>query len=98
MLDVAIIGCGPAGLSAAINARARGKEVRLFGVKLCSPALHKAHRIDNYLGFPEIRGDDLRKLFLDHARSMGVVPSTEAITAVYPMGDYFELQLRRENL
>ena len=98
MLDMAIIGCGPAGLSAAINGRARGKEVKVFGVKLCSPALHKAHRIDNYLGFPEIRGDDLRKLFLDHARSMGVVPDTESVTAVYPMGDYFELQLRRENL
>jgi thioredoxin reductase (NADPH) len=95
---MAIIGCGPAGLSAAINGRARGKEVKVFGVKLCSPALHKAHRIDNYLGFPEIRGDDLRKLFLDHARSMGVVPDTESVTAVYPMGDYFELQLRRENL
>lgn len=98
MLDMAIIGCGPAGLSAAINARARGKEVKLFGVKLCSPALHKAHRIDNYLGFPKIKGDELRKIFLDHARSMELVPSTETITAIYPMGDYFELQLRQDNV
>ncbi len=98
MLDIAIIGCGPAGLSAAINARTRGKEVILFGVKLCSPALHKAHRIDNYLGFPKIKGDELRRIFLNHAQSMGIVPSTETITAIYPMGEYFELQLRQENL
>lgn len=98
MLDMAIIGCGPAGLSAAINARARGKELRLFGVQLCSPALHKAHRIDNYLGFPEIKGDELRQIFLEHARALEIVPSTESITAIYPLGDYFEIQLRRENL
>lgn len=98
MLDVAIIGCGPAGLSAAINARARGKEAKVFGVRLCSPALHKAHRIDNYLGFPDIPGEELRQIFLDHARGTGIVPSTEAITAIYPMGDYFELQLRQENI
>lgn len=98
MLDMAIIGCGPAGLSAAINARARGKELKVFGAKLCSPALHKAHRIDNYLGFPEIKGEELRQLFLTHAKSMDIVPSAESITAIYPMGDYFELQLRQENL
>jgi len=97
-LDMAIIGCGPAGLSAAINARARGKEVKVFGVKLCSPALHKAHRIDNYLGIPEIKGEEIRQLFLKHAKAMDIVPSTETITAIYPMGDYFELQLRQENI
>lgn len=98
MLDLAIIGCGPAGLSAAINARARNKELQLFGVQLCSPALHKAHRIDNYLGFPEIKGDELRQTFLAHAQSLNIVPSTESITAVYPLGDYFEIQLRQQNL
>lgn len=98
MLDLAIIGCGPAGLSAALNARARNKEFKLFGVQLCSPALHKAHRIDNFLGFPDIKGDELRQIFLEHARSKGIVPSVEAITAVYPVGTHFELQLRRDNL
>lgn len=97
-LELAIIGCGPAGLSAAINARARGKELKVFGVKLCSPALHKAHRIDNYLGIPQIKGEEIRQLFLEHARSMNIVPDAETITAIYPMGDYFELQLRRENI
>ena len=77
MLDLAIIGCGPAGLSAALNARARNKEFKLFGVQLCSPALHKAHRIDNFLGFPDIKGDELRQIFLEHARSKGIVPRLE---------------------
>lgn len=97
-LDIAIIGCGPAGLSAAINGRARAKEIKVFGTKLCSPALHKAHRIDNYLGIPEIKGEEIRQLFLKHAQQMGIVPDTSTITAIYPMGDYFELQLRQENI
>ena len=98
LLDLVIIGCGPAGLSAAINARVRGKEFKLFGVKLCSPALHKAHRIDNYLGFHEINGEELRQRFLSHAEAMDIVPEVDTITAIYPMGDYFELQLRQENI
>lgn len=98
MLDIAIIGCGPAGLSAAINARVRGKNFKVFGVRLCSQALHKAHRIDNYLGFHQVNGEELRQEFLKHAKAMDIVPTTETITAIYPMGDYFELQLRQENI
>lgn len=98
LLEMAIIGCGPAGLSAAINGRARAKELKVFGVKLCSPALHKAHQIDNYLGIPSVKGEEMRQLFLGHARSMDIVPETDTITAIYPMGDYFELQLRTENI
>lgn len=98
MLDMAIIGCGPAGLSAAINARVRDKNLILFGAKLCSPALHKAHRIDNYLGIPEIGGEELRQCFLRHGQQMGIKPDLRGITAIYPMGDYFELQLREESI
>ncbi len=97
-VDVAIIGCGPAGLSAAINAKWRGKEVVLFGTKLCSPALHKAHQIDNYLGFPAMAGEDLRQRFLEHAESMGIKPELQTVSAAYPMSGYFELQLRNDNL
>ena len=97
-VDIAIIGCGPAGLSAAINAKVRGKDAVLFGTSLCSPALHKAHQIDNYLGLPAMAGEDLRQRFLEHAASMGITPEKQAVSAVYPMPGYFELQLRQDNL
>lgn len=97
-VDIAIIGCGPAGLSAAINAKVRNKKVRVFGTRLCSPALHKAHRVDNYLGIPAIAGEELRQRFLNHASAMGIVPDTQSVTAIYPMAGYFELQLRQENI
>lgn len=97
-LDIAIIGCGPAGLSAAINAKVRGKNVRVFGTRLCSPALHKAHRVDNYLGVQKVAGEELRQRFLNHASSMGIVPDQQSVTAIYPMSGYFEIQLRQENV
>ena len=49
--DIAIIGSGPAGLSAAINATIRNKNIIIFGNDLLSNKLVKAPSIDNYLGF-----------------------------------------------
>ncbi|MDD3270407.1 MAG: NAD(P)/FAD-dependent oxidoreductase [Syntrophomonadaceae bacterium] len=70
--DLAILGCGPAGLSAAINATIRNKKVIVIGAELCSPPLHKAQKIDNYLGFPAIKGEDLLDRFMQHAQSMDI--------------------------
>lgn len=49
--DIAIIGSGPAGLSAALNARIRKKNFIIFGNKELTSKLAKAHEINNYLGF-----------------------------------------------
>jgi len=70
--DIAVLGCGPAGLSAAINAVIRNKRVIVLGSDLCSPPMHKAQKIDNYLGFPNIKGGDLLEKFLNHAQSMNI--------------------------
>ena len=48
--DIAIIGSGPAGLSAALNASIRNKKFIIFGSKEISNKLVKAHKINNYLG------------------------------------------------
>ncbi len=74
--DVAVLGCGPAGLSAAVNAKVRNKEVLIIGAELCSPPLHKAQKIDNYLGFPGIRGDELLNKFMNHIEMMGIDRTT----------------------
>ena len=53
-LDIAVIGGGPAGLSAAINAVLRNKSVKIFTNAL--NYLQKAEKVDNYLGFYNISG------------------------------------------
>ena len=50
--DIAIIGTGPAGLSAAITAKVRKKNIILFGSASSSDKVSKAHTIQNYLGLP----------------------------------------------
>ncbi len=72
MYDICILGCGPAGLSAAINAKIRNKDIVVLGTEICSPPLHKAQKIDNYLGFYGINGEDLLDKFLEHARAMQI--------------------------
>ena len=45
--DIAIIGTGPGGVSAAITAAQRGKSVLLFGSAELSPKMAKAEKIMN---------------------------------------------------
>ncbi len=72
LYDLAILGCGPAGLSAAINATIRNKKVLVIGAEVCSPPLHKAQKIGNYLGLPDISGGELLERFIQHARHIGI--------------------------
>lgn len=89
--DIAIVGSGPAGLSAAINAKIRNKNIIVFGNENLSNKLEKAPEINNYLGFYEISGEDLKNKFKDHIDSMGIEVSNNRITNIYAMGDYFAL-------
>ena len=89
--DIAIVGSGPAGLSAAINAKIRNKNIIVFGNDNLSNKLEKAPEINNYLGFYEISGEDLKNKFKDHVDSMGIEINTNRITNIYAMGDYFAL-------
>ena len=90
--DIAIIGTGRAGLEAAITAKVRNKSVLLLGSKSSSDKVSKAHTIQNYLGLPDIPGDKMSQIFIDHAASMGVEITEDKVNAVYAMGSYFALQ------
>ena len=57
--DIAIIGTGPAGVSAAITATIRNKKIVLFGSMELSDKIRKAHLIQNYPGLPESKGRSL---------------------------------------
>ncbi len=90
--DIVIIGTGPAGLSAAITATIRNKKVLLLGSRDLSGKLSKAHEIQNYLGFPAVKGEDLAAAFQKHIAEMGISITEKRVSAVYAMGDYFALQ------
>ncbi|MEG2789760.1 MAG: NAD(P)/FAD-dependent oxidoreductase [Romboutsia sp.] len=89
--DIAIVGSGPAGLSAAINAKIRNKKIVLFGNENGSDKLIKAPSIDNYLGIYDVSGKDLNEKFINHIREMDIKITQERVNNVYNMGDYFAL-------
>lgn len=72
MVDIAVIGGGPAGLSAAVQARQRGKTALVISGDDRDGALAKTERVDNYLGLPQIGGKELLERFKAHAAGMGV--------------------------
>lgn len=96
-LDIAIVGSGPAGLSAALNAKIRNKSFQIFGRSDLSPKITKAHQINNYLGIPAISGMDLQTQFKNHLENMDIHVTEEHIKNIYPMGDYFSLVGSHEN-
>ena len=70
--DIAVVGGGPAGLSAAINARARGKSVVVVGNDYRESPLYRAERVDNHLGMPGQTGAELMEAYRRHAEAMEV--------------------------
>jgi thioredoxin reductase (NADPH) len=82
--DLLVVGAGPAGIAAAINARVRRKEVLVLGAEIGSEKLRKAPHVDNYPGLPGISGEELMERFLQHARSLGAVIMEAKVDMVYP--------------
>lgn len=96
MMDVAIIGGGPAGLSAALNLKIRNKSFVFLGGSENVTGLMKAPQIDNYLGFRGVSGAELVKNFRDHAISMGIEIKKEKAYNILDMGDYFSINAGNE--
>lgn len=93
MTDVAVIGGGPAGLSAAINARARGKGVLVVCNPIEENPLYKAPVIDNYPGLPGISGAQLLRTLQEHAKESGAQFRPGRVLSAVPMGDRFFLSI-----
>lgn len=85
--DILIVGAGPAGLSAAINAAARGKTVRVLSGE--NTILSKAEAVDNYLGLYHLTGPELMRRFTEHAAAMGIVPEKGRVSNLLPFDGAF---------
>ena len=90
VFDIAVVGAGPAGLSAALTARVRNKSVALFEHLDFSPKLQKAHSINNYPGLPATPGKEIIKQFADHCLAAGPTLIKEKVTSIFS-GDTFTL-------
>ena len=97
-VEIAIIGTGPAGISAALTSVNRNKKILLLGSRRLSEKVAKAHEIRNYPGLPAVSGAAMAEAFRRHLDQMGIEITEKRVGAVYAMGDYFALQVGEEML
>ena len=86
VLDVIVLGGGPAGVSAALTARARGRSVLVISNPAGTSALARAHRIDNYPGLPGVSGEKLLEAMRGGLDEMQIPVVSGRVTSVMPMG------------
>ena len=69
--DIIVLGAGPAGLSAALGARGRGKSVLVIGNRWQDSPLARAELVDNYLGMPGATGAQMLERFTEQVAQSG---------------------------
>lgn len=89
--DIAIIGGGAAGLSAAIAAGSKNRSVVIFDHFGFIPRLRKQIEIKDYPGLPNIDGSDLTKAFLEQAKAFNPTLIAEKVLSIYQDDSYFSI-------
>lgn len=93
MVDAIIVGGGPAGISAALTLRQRGKSAAIVSTAPDDSPLWKAERIDNYPGLPALSGRELLEKMTAHAQAAGVETIRGRALTVMPLGKTFGVSI-----
>ena len=96
MFDTAIIGTGPAGISAALTLRALKKDIILFGAKQLSGKIRAAERIRNYPGLPDVTGQQMQESFSRQLEQMEIPITEKTVTGIYNMGTHYGILCDQE--
>lgn len=94
--DTAVIGTGPAGLSAALTLRIREKSCLWLGSRSMSDKVSKAEKISNYPGLPDISGESLAAAFRAHAAQMRLEITEHMVNSILPVGGHYALMAGSE--
>ena len=91
MYDVAIVGTGPAGLSAAINLKLHEKDFIWFGSDKLSDKVEKSEKIANLPGMGFVSGKDLNNKFTEHMKELDIKPEDKMVTTITKTPDGFTM-------
>ena len=94
--DCAIIGTGPAGLSAALNLKIHGKNVLWLGDSNICAKVEKAEKVMNYPGLPAVSGPELASAFRRQAEEMGLAVTDRMVNSILPTGGRYTLMAGSE--
>ncbi|MDO4280679.1 MAG: thioredoxin-disulfide reductase [Peptococcaceae bacterium] len=88
MVDVAIIGAGPAGLTASVYARRAGYSVLVFEMGMPGGQASTTDLVENFPGYPQgIAGAELGMKFYEHAQAFEAEFVFEPVVRLEAQGD-----------
>jgi thioredoxin reductase (NADPH) len=92
MNDVAIVGAGPAGISASIYLKRAGFEPLVIERDEVGGLLLNANLVENYPGFsPGVSGEHLVKLFTEQFESLGIEIKKAEVLGIRPENEGFTI-------
>lgn len=94
--DVAIIGTGPAGVSAALNLKIHNKDFIWIGSKSLSDKITKAECISNYPGFINVSGSDLNAAFRSQIEAMDIDIIEQMVNSIMPLKKHYAIMAGSE--
>ena len=94
--DAAIIGTGPAGLSAALNLKIHEKNFIWIGSRTLSDKVGKAECISNYPGFSHVTGEELNASFAAQIADMGIEITEQMVNSIMPFSGHYALMAGSE--
>lgn len=94
--DSVIIGTGPAGLSAALTLKIRGKNFIWIGSRNMSDKVCKAECISNYPGFINISGAELNETFRSQTEAMEIEIAEKMVNSIMPFSDHYAVMAGSE--
>jgi len=95
MHDVAIIGSGPAGLTAGIFSVRRNLKAIVFGDPGSLTQVEEATLIEDWPGIESIPGIELEETFRSHAKKKGVELKEEKVISVKKSGKVFSVKTEK---
>lgn len=89
MVDILIVGSGPAGLTAALYGRRANKSVLVLEKNGFGGQITFSPKIENYPGFNQVSGNELADQLLDQVMAQGAEVDLDEVTAIGRDGDVF---------
>lgn len=96
MTDIIIIGSGPAGVSAALTAKNRGKSVKIISNSVEQNNLWKSKSVENYPGLPNASGESILTAFRAQIEKAGIETVTGRALNALNMGTSFSVSVGQD--